>query len=297
MALLSASASIARALGFHFEVATVDHGLRAEGAIEAAKVGQVSLGLGLKHHLLRVEVAAGAGLEAAARRARYASLERARREAGLDAVATAHTANDQAETLLMRLMRGSALGGAASIHELRADRVVRPLLFATRDEVLAYLSARELTSATDPMNADPSFFRVRVRQTVIPALKAANGAPVVRALARFAALAADDDAWLEQQALEALDRASEGGALIAEAIVNLPAPVARRVVAAALAAQGVELDFDVVADVLRALRDGGTATLAGDRVFACKNGRGRVQQAPPRALHATSSGTSGREGS
>lgn len=281
MALLSSCAAISDRLGFHFEVATVDHGLRPEGAIEAAKVGEASQACGgLKHHLLRVEVRNGSGLEAAARAARYAALERVRVSEGLNVVATAHTANDQAETLLMRLMRGSALGGAGGIQELRADRVIRPLLFATRDDVLAYLSARDLAYATDAMNSDRSFLRVRVRTDVLPALDAAAGSPVVKALARFAALAAEDDAWLDEQALAALG--ADRTELVADQVLTLPPPIARRVVASALASHGVEVDFEVVADVLRALRDDGTATLAGDRVFACKNGRGRIEKAPPR---------------
>lgn len=293
MALLSSCAAISDRLGFHFEVATVDHGLRAEGAIEAGKVGEASRAFGgLKHHLLRVEVPNGSGLEEKARHARYAALERIRASERLNVVATAHTANDQAETLLMRLMRGSALGGAGGIQELRADHVIRPMLFATREDVLAYLQAREIAFATDSMNADRSFLRVRVRSDVLPALDAAAGGPVVKALARFASLAAEDDAWLDEQALAALGDPSE---LLADKVLTLPPPIARRVVALALTAQGVEVNFEVVADVLRALRDGGTATLAGDRIFACKNGRGYVENAPPR-LHATSSSTGGREG-
>ncbi|MFT3708494.1 MAG: tRNA lysidine(34) synthetase TilS [Archangium sp.] len=292
MALLSASAAITQRLAMRFEVATVDHGARAESAIEAAEVGRVATGLGLAHHVLRVELGTTAGFEAAAREARYRELERLRERLGFDAIATAHTANDQAETLLMRLMRGAALGGAGGIQELRADKVVRPLLFATREDVLAYLEAKQLQFARDPMNADPSFFRVRVRQHVVPALDAAAGAPTVKTLARFAALASEDDAWLQARADEARGGATE---LEAVAILALPLPIARRVVAGALADAGVEVDFDVVADVLRALRDEGTATLGGDRLFACKNGRGSVVTAPAR-LRTTSSGTGGREG-
>jgi tRNA(Ile)-lysidine synthase len=293
MALLSASAAITERLQFRFDVATVDHGVRAEGAIEAAEVGRVSAGFGLPHHVLSIDLKGlTTGFEAAARVARYAALEALRQRLGCEAIATAHTANDQAETLLMRLMRGAALGGAGGIHELRADRVVRPLLFATRDDVLAYLAARELGFATDPMNADAQFLRVRVRQGVLPALDAAAGGPTVKTLARFAALASEDDAWLQAQA-----DAARGGATVLEAatVLALPSPIARRVVAGALGDAGVEVDFEVVADVLRALRDDGTATLGGDRLFACKNGRGSVVSAPAR-LHATSSGTGGREG-
>lgn len=230
------------------------------------------------------------GVEAAARTARYTALEALRLARGLDRVATGHTASDQAETLLMRLARGTSLSGAASIHEARTDQVIRPLLFATRGEVEAYVAARKLEVARDAMNDDPGFFRVRIRQDVLPALEKAAGPGAERALARFAALAAEDEAWLSAEAARAMSLVHwpQDDTLEAEALSALGAPIARRVLAKWLTGQGVPLDGALLEDSLRAARDRSTATLPGDRVLACSNGRVKVVPAPAR-LHATSS--------
>lgn len=290
MTLLSGAARLAGRIGLSFEAATVDHALRPGSAEEVRLVARCAARLGVVHHACAAPVSEKTGVEAAAREARYAALEALRAQRGLQWIATAHTASDQAETLLMRLTRGAALGGAAGILERRADRIIRPLLFATRAEVEAYVSARQLEVAHDEMNADPAFLRVRVRQQVMPALEAAAGPGVERALARFAAFAAEDDAWLEAEAVRArllVDGPGEGE-LDGEALSALGAPIARRVLARWLLEQGITLDGALLEDALRAARDRGTATLPEDRVLSCSNGRVKVLLAPAR-LHATSS--------
>lgn len=289
MTLLSATARIAGRLGITVEAATVDHRLRPESGAEVRLVSQLAAALGVPHQVREAPIVAQAGVEAAAREARYAALEALRVERRLDLVATAHTASDQAETLLMRLARGSSLTGAAGVVERRADRVVRPLLFATRAEVEAYVTARGLEVARDTMNDDPSFFRVRVRQQVLPSLVTAAGEGAERALARFAWLAAEDDGWLQREAESALDRVRwSDGTLEAEAVAALGPPIARRVLALWLRRQGVALDGPLLDDALRAVRERGTGTLTGDQVLACSNGRVQIVPAPAR-LHATSS--------
>lgn len=290
MTLLSGAARLAGRVGLQFEAATVDHQLRPESGAEVELVARFAASLGVIHHPLRVPLAGAVGVEAAARTARYAALEAVRVSRQLDLVATAHTASDQAETVLMRLARGASLAGAAAILETRADRIIRPLLFATRTEVEAYIAARGITVARDQMNEDASFLRVRIRQQVVPALAAAAGPAVERALARFAAFAAEDEAWLGAEATRALTlvRWPADDTLEAEALSALGPPIARRVLALWLAGQGVPLDGALIEDALRAARDRATATLPGDRVLACSNGRVRVVVAPPR-LHATSS--------
>lgn len=290
MTLLSGAARLAGRVGLTFEAATVDHQLRAGSGAEVELVARFAASLGLQHHVLEVNLERTAGVEAAARQARYAALESLRVRRKLTQVATAHTASDQAETLLMRLARGTSLAGAASIQEVRADKVIRPLLFATRTEIEAYVAARKIEVARDPMNADPAFLRVRVREQVLPPLERAAGPGVERALARFAAFAAEDEAWLSDEAARALSRVrwAEDDTLEAEALSALGAPIARRVLASWLTQQAVPLDGVLLEDALRAARDQGTATLPGDRVLACTNGRVRVVVAPAR-LHATSS--------
>lgn len=290
MTLLSGTARLAGRIGLRVEAATVDHHLRAESRTEVQLVARFASSLGVLHHVIDAPITDASGVEAAARAARYAALENLRRERSLDLVATAHTASDQAETLLMRLSRGTSLAGAASIHEARADKVIRPLLFATRAEVEAYVAARSIEVARDSMNDDLQFLRVRIRKEVMPVLERAAGAGTEKALARFAALAAEDEAWLSAEAARAMSlvRWPEDDTLEAEALSALGAPIARRVLATWLSARGVPLDGPLLDDALRAARDRSTATLPGDRVLACSNGRVKVVTAPAR-LHATSS--------
>ena len=125
---------------------------------------------------------------------------------------------------------------------------------------------------------------------MIPSLEQAAGPGTERALARFAALAAEDDAWLNAEARRALGLVywPEDGTLEAEALSALGLPIARRVLAAWLAERGVPLDGPLLEEALRAARDRSTATLPGDRVLTCTNGRVTVSAGPAR-LHATSS--------
>lgn len=288
MALLSGAARVAGRVGLRFEAATVDHVLRPEAAAEVQLVARLAGQLGVAHHVLSAPVGRAAGIEAAAREARYAALEGLRQARGCALVATAHTASDQAETVLMRLSRGASLTGAAGIVERRSDGVIRPLLFATRAEVVAYVEARQIAYARDAMNEDPAFLRVRVRQHVLPALVAAAGPESERALARFATFAAEDEAWLSAEAQRARSLCLEAdGTLAAEPLCALGPPIARRVLARWLTEQGVELDGALLEDALKAARDRGTSTLPGERVLSCSNGRVKVVPAPPR-LHATS---------
>lgn len=284
LAMLHAVARLGPRLRLRVEVATVDHGLRAEAGDEAARVEATARGLGLTCHRVALQVPAGAGgLEAAAREARYAALERVRATNGLSVVATAHTASDQAETLLMRLARGAALGGAGGILEARGDRVVRPLLSVTRAQVEAYVAALGLDPVVDPMNADPAFLRTRVRREVVPAYSAAACFDVQPALARFARYAAEDDAFLAAEARRALERCWwPDGTLDRVAVTALAPPIGRRVVAAWLEDAGLPLDADVVDQAVRAIVAEGTATLPLDRVLSCANDRVRVGPAPPR---------------
>lgn len=284
LALLHGLAALVTPLGLRLEVATIDHGLHPDGARWADGVERIAGGLGLRCHRVTLSLeATGTGVEAAARDARYAALERVRQAAGLDVIATAHTASDQAETLLMRLARGAALGGAAAILEARGDRVVRPLLFATRAEVEAYVAAFGLTPVRDPMNEDPSLLRTRIRQGALPALSAAAGFDVQPALARFARLAQEDDELLSRDAEVAFQRCVfADGSLDRPAVSALRLPIRRRVVARLLEAAGVPVDAAAIDDAVLAIGSGGTVTLPRDSLLTCANDRVRVVPAPPR---------------
>lgn len=149
-------------------VVSVDHGLRAEAASEVALVGALCGELGIPFTAIKVTVGAG-NLQAKARDARYAALADWAQECGIGAVATAHHADDQAETLLMRLVRGSGLSGLAGVRawsHLPETEIplIRPLLWARKSVLEAALAACGITPARDPSNANPAFDRVRVRQ-------------------------------------------------------------------------------------------------------------------------------------
>lgn len=176
--------------------ATVDHGLRAESADEAAMVARVCAGLGVPHATLAVQVAEG-NVQAEARAARYAALAGWMEAEGLAALATAHHADDQAETLLMRLNRASGVAGLAGVRERGwvpgADRLlIRPLLGWRRAELAAVVAGAGLNAVDDPSNRNPAFDRVRIRQALAGADWIDAGA-----LAKAAAHLAEADAALE----------------------------------------------------------------------------------------------------
>lgn len=193
-------------------------------------------------------------IEAAARRARYAFFERARVRLGAEVVAVAHTAEDQAETVLLRLLRGAGTRGLRGILAKRGA-VVRPLLDCRREALRALLAEREEGWVEDHTNADVGVPRNRVRHELLPLLAARFQPAVVRVLARTAEVAAGDDALLESLAAEACARTiratSHGVALSRAALQELPPALARRVVRRALTAAGARVapdlaDVDVV---------------------------------------------------
>jgi len=293
-ALLLSLTRIATRMSLRLEVATVDHGLRSASGADVDFVLSETDRLGLKGHAIRLRLAGGAGVEARAREARYAELHVLRLKLGLGWLVTAHTASDQAETLMMRLMRGTSLAGSASIHAARADSVARPLLFATRAEVEASLQAVGASWRHDPMNDDPHFQRVKVRQSLMPVIEElSHGA--TRALARFAAMSAEDEVHLQTESRAALARLrSADGALDRVGVCALTPPIARRVMAAFLSEHAVALDADLISDTLAAAAAMRDATLPNDRVLSCGGGRLEVLQAPPRHIHGTSRSVHGR---
>jgi tRNA(Ile)-lysidine synthase len=171
------------------------------------------------------------GIEAWARDERYRVFRDACQRYNLDAVALAHTLDDQAETVLFRLLRGSARRGLAGIPPLREGWVIRPLLDCTRAEVLAYLEARRLPYATDASNAELRFSRNKIRQVLLPFLEREFSPQVRRHLAAVAATTRTEEDWLEELATEARRRVEDAfGSFdrdVAPGPVGGPCPVAR----------------------------------------------------------------------
>lgn len=193
LALLSAAVFEARRPGVRVVGVTVDHGLQEGSAEHAAHVVAQMAALGVDETAsARVQVEPGGlGPEAAARRARYDVLEQMRVHFGASLVLLGHTRDDQAETVLLGLARGS---GGRSLAGMRRsfDHYVRPLLDVARADTVAACLAEGIEFWEDPHNADPGFTRVRVRQRVLPVLEDELGPGVAATLARTADQVRDD---------------------------------------------------------------------------------------------------------
>jgi tRNA(Ile)-lysidine synthase len=264
------------------EAATVDHGLRAESAGEAAMVAAWCAQGGVPHTVLRPERPIAGNLQSAARAARYALLDGWRRARGIGWLMTAHHADDQLETLLMRLNRGSGVAGLAGVRA-RAGHVLRPLLGWRRAELRALAEAAGLPFVLDPSNVDPRFDRAALRARLA-------GADWIdpRAAARSAAALAEADAALAWATDDLFARHAaadgEGGwTLDGAAMAALPRELRRRLVLrllvladpAAAAPRGDALDHAI------AQADSGRQASLGDWLLG-GGGVWRVRPAPPR---------------
>lgn len=199
-------------------VAHLDHKLREGSSRDAKWVAELSEKLGFRSVIGRskvAEIAAAGGdnLEQAAREARYAFLERTAKRVSANYVLTAHTMDDQAETVLLRLMRGSAASGLGGMEALRplakngSIKLARPLLWARRIETEDYCRLRKVEFLRDEMNEDQKFARVKVRKQLLPLMQSFNNR-VVEALSRTAAQLREDGAVLFNDSGDLLRRAS-----------------------------------------------------------------------------------------
>jgi tRNA(Ile)-lysidine synthase len=306
LALLHALRTLAGPRGWRLAVVTVDHGLRSGSAADAAFVVDHAKALGLDARLETLAPAdlarhRRAGQEGAARAARYEALWRAAGELGCDWLATGHTLDDQAETVLLQLLRGAGPDGLAGM-PVRSGRLLRPLLGVRRAETRGCCAAVGVDWREDPTNAEPGPLRNRVRQRLLPLLEELRPG-ATGALARTAALAADERDWLDPLVAAALaataadppathadperpggEVAGRGGpgapgpvALDAAALAGLPVALARRVVRAAARQAGAAAPDAEATDRVVALaagsargapaRPGGEATWPGGRAW------------------------------
>ncbi|WP_433418139.1 tRNA lysidine(34) synthetase TilS [Microtetraspora malaysiensis] len=232
LALAAALGFSAPRMGLRAGLLTVDHGLQDGSAARARDLVRLAPELGLDPALaLPITVGTEGGPEAAAREARYAALSEAARRLEATAVLLGHTLNDQAETVLLRLARGSgtrSLSGMAAVSGLYR----RPLLGLSRARTEEACAALGLEPWYDPHNSDPAFTRVRVRHDVMPVLEAALGPGVAEALARTARLCRDDadalDEWAD--AVLAESRTGPGAPLAVAVLEKAPGAVRRRVI-------------------------------------------------------------------
>ena len=173
MALLHVLAGLRRELGFGLFAHGVDHGLRAEAEAELDRAAAFATELDVPFARSRVSVGAGGNLQARARSARWQALRGAAASVGALRIATGHHADDRAETLLMRLLRGTGTRGLAVMPPRDGERI-RPMLEARRSDVDAHVRRHRVPHSLDPSNRDPRFLRVRVRQEILPALQRLN---------------------------------------------------------------------------------------------------------------------------
>src|SRR6185312_15849576 len=244
LALAAATSFEAGRAGIRAGAVVVDHGLQVGSADVAARAADQARSLGLDPVIVtRVEVGTGGGPEAAARDARYAALAEAAAETGATRVLLGHTLDDQAETVLLGLARGS---GAASLKgmEHSAGLYLRPMLGIRRSVTRQFCADSGLEPWDDPQNSDGRFRRVRVRETILPMLEAELGPGIAEALARTATQFREDgdalDHFAEEQIEELAEHAEAGISLGVKALAANPPALRQRIIRLAVSAE-----FDV----------------------------------------------------
>jgi len=283
---------------------TIDHGLRPEAAREAAMVKRLARRLGVPHRTLHWRRGKlRSGLQDAARRARYELLAEVTAGAGLAHIVTAHTLDDQAETVLFRLARGSGIYGLTGmaraaplpIGGTRAIFLIRPLLHLPKARLIATLKAARIPYAQDPSNRDPRFTRVRLREELMPALARegldARGFGRLAARLRRAEQAIAIAVDAARAALSPPPWPPSGPVRFATvAFAGLPAEVALRLLGEAIAHTGdegsVELaKLESLYEALAQTRARLRRTLAG-ALITLESDQLTVERAPPRRARA-----------
>jgi tRNA(Ile)-lysidine synthase len=273
--------ALAARVGLEPVAVHVDHGARAGSAAEAGVVAGFAERLGTGFAAETVAVRPGPNFEARAREARYDALERARARIGATAVLVGHSRDDQAETVLLNVLRGAGVPGLAGM-PARRGTIVRPLLEVPRADLAAVCAALGLSPIDDPMNADPAHRRVWLRREVIPALERGAARDLRAILARQATVARAESDLLDEIAGELLFRAGgpdgEGGTLpggkelSVAVLAEAPEALARRAVRLWLGAPPPPAaHVEAVLDVIRGERRG--AELPGGVLVGRSGGR------------------------
>jgi len=239
---------LAREQGFTLAVVHFNHHLRAtESDADAAFVRELAESLELEYLPGEADVGRAArerhgNLEAVARELRYRFFFSLVDQGRLDLVTTAHTANDQAETVLLRLLRGAGTRGLGGIHPVLDGKVVRPFLSLTRPEVMQEIAAQKFSYRVDSSNLNPRFQRNKVRLELLPLLAQQYNPQIISLLKQLADRARDDEAYLERQARDHAHpwRVREGleERIPVKPLCEFPAALARRVLRQMVEAQG-----------------------------------------------------------
>jgi len=278
------------------EVATIDHGLRQEARAEAEAVGEHARRRGLKHHIIAWRgPKPSSRIQELAREARYRLLAERARKIGADHIVTAHHVDDQSETVLFRLLRGSGLSGLkgmAALTERFGVFLARPLLGLSKAELVAYCAAHGETFVEDPANADPRFARTRMRRLAAALAQEGLGASEIARLSRRAARMEEAVASATRAAAERLNSGRSNGVYDAKTLFGEPAEVALRLIAGEIARVGgseprrIRLErIEALGAALEKSIAGGeafAATLAGASLQLTPKGVLSIKKAPPR---------------
>lgn len=264
LALAAATAFEAGRRGMPVVSVTIDHGLQEDSADAAAAASADAEALGIRALVERVDVGRAGGPEAAARDARYRMLARVAHREGAAAVLLGHTLDDQAETVLLGLARGS---GAASLQGMAPARTdedgtlwLRPLLGVRRATTQEFCAASGLEPWTDPHNTEERFARVRVRERVLPVLETELGPGIAAALARTAEQLREDteafDEMIRETIEDIVEPAEAGISVSVAALAANPAALRNRIVRLVVASEfGVSLTRTQTVEVARLVTD------------------------------------------
>ncbi|CAH0265009.1 tRNA(Ile)-lysidine synthase [Microbacterium oxydans] len=264
LALAAATAFEASRLGLTVASVTIDHGLQEASAEVAARAADSAKGLGLDALVVRVDVDGAGGPEAAAREARYRVLRDAAADAGASAVLLGHTLDDQAETVLLGLARGSGAASLQGMSPAREDeegtRWLRPLLGVRRETTRAFCAASDLQPWEDPHNQDARFARVRARNSVLPVLEAELGPGIAEALARTAEQLREDteafDEMIHETIEDIVEHAEAGISVSVAALAANPAALRNRIIRLVVDSEfGVSLTRTQTVEVARLVTD------------------------------------------
>ncbi|EYT57515.1 MULTISPECIES: tRNA lysidine(34) synthetase TilS [Microbacterium] len=292
LALAAATAFEAPRRGLRTASVTVDHGLQDDSAEVAARAARTAAELGLDPLVVRVDVAGEGGPEAAARDARYRVLREAAADVRAAAVLLGHTLDDQAETVLLGLARGSGATSLQGMAPVREDddgvRWVRPLLGVRRETTRVFCAASALDPWDDPHNLDDRYARVRVRERVLPVLEAELGPGIAEALVRTAEQLREDaeafDEMIQETIEDIVEHAEAGISVSAAALAANPAALRNRIIRLVVDSEfGVSLTRTQTVEVARLVTDwsgqgpidlpGCSAVRHGGRIVFTASGR------------------------
>ncbi len=292
LALAAATAFEASKLGLRAASLTVDHGLQDDSAEVASTAAQAAAALGLDPLIVRVQVDGEGGPEAAARDARYRVLRDAAADVRAAAVLLGHTLDDQAETVLLGLARGSGATSLQGMAPSREDddglRWLRPLLGVRRETTRAFCAASDLEVWDDPHNVDDRYARVRARERVLPVLEAELGPGIAEALVRTAEQLREDaeafDEMIHETIEDIVEHAEAGISVSVAALAANPAALRNRIIRLVVDSEfGVSLTRTQTIEVARLVTDwrgqgpidlpGCAAVRQGGRIVFTASGR------------------------